>query len=98
MGGQKIYCRECCHWQNPPGNICSQRKIFVRPNKGRYCQDFSVIRPILKPKPELIPEPKLEPVKQEPVYLAPAEEKPEIKNWWQRIIDRIKIILKWRKK
>lgn len=56
MGGQKIFCNDCTHLDKELGNFCEIRKIFIRLNKGRYCQDFIDKTKITKPK-EKIPKP-----------------------------------------
>ena len=49
MGGQKISCKDCCHSDEKLGNFCEFRKIFIKPDKGRYCQDFVDKTKIVKP-------------------------------------------------
>ena len=70
MGGQKISC-SICSILDESINICNKRKVFVRPNKGRYCQDFIDRTKIPRP-----PQP-VKPLEEVPV--APVETKLELK-------------------
>lgn len=96
---RRIFCKDCGHIDPGLGNMCGFRKIFIKPNKGRFCQDF-----IPKAIPGLVKEPPKETI------IAPIEEevpiktqqelnqpKPEIKpkklSWWQKILKFLKL---WR--
>lgn len=91
MGGQKISCSGCSILDESI-NICNKRKVFVRPNKGRYCQDFIDKTKILKPKEEILQPVKIEEKVLEEVPVAPVKTQlEEIKpierklSWWRKI-------------
>ena len=102
MGTNKIFCYNCCHSDNI--NFCKFRKIFIRLQKGRYCQDFVDKTKIPKPIEE-IPQP-VKPIEEVPV--TPVETKfelkpevmppkPEIKlKWWQKILRFLIVFFKRR--
>ena len=92
MGVQKIFCKDCGHPDEKLGNFCGFRKIFIKPNRGRYCQDFIDKTKITKPKEE-IPKPVKEEVSIEEV---PVETKQELTPTKEiKRVSLIKRLLNW---
>ena len=98
--GEHIFCYNCCHFDGI--NLCKTRGQLVRPQKGRFCQDFVDKARMDKPKEE-IPQP-VKPLEE--VGVAPVktqlelsqikeEMKPKKLTWWQKIL---KFLLFWRVK
>ena len=91
MGLGKIFCYNCIHFDEI--NFCKIRNIFIRGNKGRYCQDFVDKPKILKPIKE-IPQPvKIEEKVLEEVPIAPVKTQLELKP--EVILPKVEIKLKW---
>ena len=97
---KKVFCYDCGVFDGL--HHCKLREIFVKPNRGRFCQDFVDKTKIPKPIEE-IPQP-VKPLEEVPVEvlvktqleLAPEQLKPIEKKltWWQNLIRRIKCLLK----
>ena len=95
--GEHIFCYNCCHFNDI--NLCKTRGQLVKPQKGRFCQDFVDKTKILKPKEE-IPQP-IKPLEEVPMpvktQLELSQVKEEIKlrklTWWQKIFKFLKL---WR--
>jgi len=95
---KKVFCYDCGIFDGL--HHCKFREIFVKPNRGRFCQNFVDKTKILKPKDE-IPQPikPLEEVLVEVPVKTQLELKPsEIKkvSLWKRIIAWFKKLLKRR--
>jgi len=105
MGTDKIFCYNCIHFNDI--NLCKTRGQLVRPQKGRYCQDFVDKTKILKPKEE-IPQPvKIEEKVPVEVPIAPVKTQLELKSevihppivklkWWQKILRFLVVFFKRR--
>ena len=86
----KIFCLNCIHFDNI--NFCKMRRIFIKRQKARYCQDYvdkSQIPQPVKPIEEV-------PVVKEEVPVVKEEIKPEVKvevkriPWWTKLLKKIK--------
>lgn len=89
MGTDKIFCYNCCHSDNI--NFCKFRKIFVRLQKGRYCQDFVDKTKVFKKEEELIPQ-LVKSLEEVPV---PTKTKLELKPIEIKKVSLIRRILNW---
>jgi len=100
---KKVFCYDCGNFDSL--HHCKFREIFVKPNRGRFCQDFIDKTKILKPKEE-IPQPvKIEEKVLEEVPVVPIQSKLELTTeqskpiekkllWWKRIVVWFKKLLK----
>ena len=89
MSTDKIFCYNCCHFDEI--NFCKTRRQFVKPKKGKYCQDFVDKTGILKPTEE-IPQP-VKPLEE--IIVAPVKTQLELTTEKIKRVSLIRKILNW---